>query len=101
MREDEPGIAPGTGVAYGSCPAELMIDKPLPAVGRNRRLDYFRRELHTVTSSRHPRAQLVIVGQIIQQRRQAANVLQRRATHRQRRAKAVSEPAFNRSEEHT
>ena len=94
MGEDEAGVTPGSRVADGAGPAQLVIEEAANAVGGDVGLDDFSREGHAVAGGGDARTEFVIVGEVIDQGSEAADFFESFAAESQRGAEAVVQAAF-------
>src|SRR5580704_5618307 len=95
VSEDQARVAPGTGVAHRPVPAQLVIEEALPCVGGDAGFDHFGAQRHRVPGLENALPELVVDGQMVHQRGQAADVFESFAAHGQGGPQPVTQAALD------
>src|SRR5579872_1798377 len=95
MGEEQAGISRWTGVAHSAQPAQLVIYKASPGVRRGAGLDNFSAESDCIAGLRDARAELVVVGEVIDKEGEPTDAIEGFATDGEGGTKSVVHAAFN------
>src|ERR1700722_19337409 len=90
-----PGISQLPGKTRAAAPANLVRQELTKSILRQKSLNHLAAQEQLKSTPPNPRSQLVIIRQVVNQRLQAADSLQRLARNRQRRAQAKTNSVFN------
>ena len=95
--ENESEVSPGAGVADGARPAQLMLPELAQRVGGEKCCDSRGAEFDSLAGRGDPTAEFVVVGQVVEQRFEAADGGEIGAAEGQRRAQSEVQSVFEES----
>ena len=95
VRKDQPSIATRARVTHGAQPAKLVIAEAAPVVGGHAGFDHLCGERNAISGLEDALAQFIVVGKIIDECFESADLLECIAADGERGAEAVAQAALD------